>query len=140
MKNLMARMLTLLSLAVLLLAGIARAQYVPVSIQVKVPFEFTANEKEFPAGEYSIVRTGPDRLEIRDMHGHRLASLVTHSVQSLYESTSTKLRFSTEGRGHVLKQVWIDERIGNEFAAAKPHTAVAKRNMRKPVEVGGGSR
>jgi hypothetical protein len=139
MKRLTSRMLTLLLIAVLLLGGIARAQYVTHIVQVKVPFEFTVNEKVFPAGEYSIVRTAPSRLDLRDVRGYVLLSLITHSVQSREQSASTKLQFSTEGGGHALTQVWIKgDRIGNELAAPKKATVLANRNPRQPVEAGSG--
>jgi hypothetical protein len=139
MKSLTRRMLTPLFLAVLLLGGIASAQYVPHIVQVKVPFEFTVNEKVFPAGEYSIVRTAPGRLDLRDARGYQLVSLITHFAQSLEQSASTKLQFSTEGGGHALTQVWIKgDRIGNELAAPKKATVLATRNPRQPGEAGSG--
>jgi hypothetical protein len=66
MENLTARILTVLLPSVLLLAGAAQAQYEPHTLLVTVPFEFTAGAKTFPAGDYSIVSTAPDRLSVRD--------------------------------------------------------------------------
>jgi hypothetical protein len=139
MKSLITRVLTPLSLLVLLLGGFAHAQFVQQIVRAKVPFEFTANQKVFRAGQYSIVRTAPDRLDVRDSRGRVLASLITHSVQSLDKSASTKLEFSTEGGGHALTQVWFEgELIGNELPAPTGTTAVARRSKGKPVEISGG--
>jgi hypothetical protein len=139
MKNLITHMLTPLFVAVLLLTGLTRAQSAPWIIQVNVPFDFTVGQKAFPAGEYSIVRVGPGRLDLRDIHRHVLGSLITYSVRSLEKSTTTKLEFSTAGGGHALMQVWLEgELIGDELAVPKRPTAVAKNNSRKPDEVRGG--
>ena len=139
MKNLITHMLTPLFLAVLLLTGLARAQSVPWIIEVKVPFDFTVAQKAFPAGEYSIVRVGPGRLDLRDIQRHVVASLITYSVRSLEKSATSKLEFSTAGGGRALMQVWIQgELIGDELTVPRRPTAVAKSNPRKPHEAGGG--
>jgi hypothetical protein len=54
MENLIARILTPLGLAVLLLAGAARAQFVPRIVQLNVPFDFTVGSKAFPPGQYTL--------------------------------------------------------------------------------------
>ena len=139
MQNLIARVLTLLTLAVLLLGSLAHAQFVEQIIRVRVPFEFTANQKVFPAGEYWFVRSAPDRLEVRDARGRVLASLVTHPVQSLESSTSTKLEFFTEGGDHRLTQVWTaGASIGNELPASRGTAAVARRSKPKAGATSGG--
>jgi hypothetical protein len=130
MKNLITRTLTPVLLGVLLVAGTAWAQRVRRTARMDVPFDFTVNDKSFPAGEYSIVRTAPDRLDLCDAHGRVLASLVTHQVQSAVKTPANKLEFSGAGGGHVLTQVWFEgELIGNELAPSNP---------RKPVEVSSG--
>ena len=137
MTNLITRMLTPLSLVVLLFAGTARAQFGPRIVQVNVPFDFTVGDKAFPAGQYRLVSTAQHRLDLRDSQGRVLAGLITHSVQSLDKSPSTKLKFSTAGGGHELTQVWIQGGlIGDELASPKQPRALAKRNV-PPVEVGG---
>ena len=126
-----ARLLTALSFAVLLSVGTARAQYARQAIKVKMPFDFTANQKDFPAGEYAFVRTAPNRLELRDLQGRVLTSFLTHSVNSIEKSQTTRLQFSTESGGHVLKQVWIEgDLIGNELPTRKQRTITARQNMR----------
>lgn len=139
MKSTITHILTPLFLVVLFVTGITHAQYVPRIAEVKVPFDFTVGEKTFPAGEYSLVRLGPGRLELRDAYRQPLASLITYSVQSLEKSSSTKLRFSTADGGHALIQVWFEgELVGDELLAPKHRTALAKRNSSHTGELGSG--
>ena len=65
MNNQMARTLTLAALSVGLLSP-AYGQYVERIIQVTTPFEFTVNDRSFPAGPYSIVCLARNRLDLRD--------------------------------------------------------------------------
>lgn len=139
MNNWISRLLTALSVGVLLSAGQAYAQFVPRFIQVSIPFDFTVGEKAFPAGEYTLVSMAQHRVDLRDSRRHVLASLITHSVQSLDESGSTKLQFSTAGGGHALRQVWIKgELIGDELEVPKRHIHVAQRNLHKSAEIASG--
>jgi hypothetical protein len=139
MKSQIIRMLTPLSMFVLLLTGISPAQYVTRVAQADIPFDFTVGEKTFPAGEYSIVRIERGRLELRDVHRQPLASLITNSVQSLEKSSSTKLRFSTADGGHALIQVWFEgETIGDELLAPKQRTVLARRRLSRSGELGSG--
>jgi hypothetical protein len=128
MKNLTARILTILLPGVLLLAGTAHSQYNPQTLIVTVPFEFTAGDKILPAGDYSIVTTAPDRLSVRDSRGQVLASLVAHSAGSPDDnSRPPRLRFYSVGGAHALTQVWMDSSIGYELGSEETLPAVAKR-------------
>lgn len=139
MNNLIGRMLTALSFAVLLLAGQAYAQFVPRIIQVNIPFEFTVGEKAFPSGGYVLVSMAQHRVDLRDSRRHVLASLITHSVRSLDRSASTKLLFSTAGGGHALRQVWIEgDLVGDELVVPKRPANMAQRTLPRPLEIGGG--
>jgi len=127
MTNLIARILTPLSLAVLLCAGTAQAQIEQRVIHVNVPFEFTVGDKAFPAGDYSFVRIAPGRLDLRNSEDHVLLSLLTHSVELRESSPATKLKFSSVAGGHALTQVWVEnETVGYELAAPKTSIAFAK--------------
>ena len=139
MKHMFTRTWTLLSFAVLLLAGIASGQYAPRIVQAEVPFPFTVGDKTLPAGAYRLVRTAQDRIEVRDERGRVLASLITHPVQSLDPAVRTKLAFSTDGGEHALTQVWIKgELVGIELPSSKAATAIARREQRRPVSMASG--
>jgi hypothetical protein len=138
MKYTLARILTSLSLTVLLFAGAARAQHAEKVIKVEVPFEFNVGDVTFPAGKYSLVQGGPF-LTVRDSRGYILTTVLTRTVQAATPFTSTKLRFSTDGNRHVLTQVWSrDEIFGQQLDGRLPATAVAKHRA-APAQPAGGS-
>src|SRR5215813_10683947 len=66
------KVLSAMFLGVLLFAGIAHAQYTPQVIKVNVPFSFEVNGRSFPAGSYSLVRSEPNLLRLRDSNGRWL--------------------------------------------------------------------
>lgn len=137
MKKLMARNFTVVSIAVLLLAGAAFAQYVQHIVKISVPFDFTVNGENFRAGEYSIVCVAPNRLDLRDARSHVVATLLSHSVESRASSPTTRLDFSTESGGHALTQVWLaNERIGYGLPAIQKRTMMVRAT---PQESGRGS-
>ena len=103
------------------------------TLMVTVPFEFTAGDKTFPAGDYSIVSTAPDRLSVRDSRGHVLASLVAHSAGWPNDySRPPRLTFYSVGGAHALTQVWMESSIGYELAPPQPVPVVAKRRSSAP--------
>ncbi|MBZ5600276.1 MAG: hypothetical protein LAN83_18375 [Acidobacteriia bacterium] len=132
MKHLIARTLTSLSLAVLLLAGVAHAQYAQV-IKAKVPFEFTVGQRTFPAGQYSLVRSAPYLLVLRDAQARVLAMVVTRSTESATTPASAKLEFYNDGDRHILVRVWQQGNpIGQELYRRKAATVVARRRTAHP--------
>jgi hypothetical protein len=141
MKNRFNRSLTLLSFAVLLLAGISFAQYAEHTVRVTIPFEFTAGNQSFAAGQYLIVRTDADKLEIRDTRGHVLKTLIAHSVQTLNPGVA-RVAFSTANGGHELLRVWTEPgSVGSELPASKPGMLLAKHNVQNTTQaVNGGNK
>jgi hypothetical protein len=138
MNNQNIRVLTMLSFAVLWFAGVVEAQYVPHYVKVSIPFDFTVGDKSFPGGEYSLACT-PGRVDLRDAHAHVVASIITHSVESLENPAASKLVFTTDEGSHALKQVWTEnDRYGYELPPSKAATALAKQRSRAPVQVSGG--
>jgi hypothetical protein len=134
MKNLTARILTVLLPSVLLLAGTAHSQYARRTLIVTVPFEFSAGDKTFPAGDYAIVSTAPDRLSVRDSRGEVLASLVAHSAGSPNDNNSPpRLRFYSVGGAHALTQGWMDSSVGYELGSQQTVPALAKRRSPAPL-------
>jgi hypothetical protein len=127
MKTLIAKTLTVVSLAVLLLAGSAYGQYVQHIIKVKAPFDFTVSGRSFAAGEYSIVCFAPNRIDLRDAQQRVIASLITYSVDSQASSPTTELEFSTANGGHVLTRIWVaNDRVSYALPVTKVKTLVAK--------------
>jgi len=67
MKQLIARTLTSLLLAVGFLAGIANGQATSWVVKVNIPFEFNVGNKTFPAGSYSLAQPLQlDNFDVKD--------------------------------------------------------------------------
>jgi hypothetical protein len=138
MQRLIARTLTIVSLAVMLLAGEAYGQYVQHIVKLNAPFEFNVNNKTFAAGEYSIVWFAPRRLELRDSRGRVLTSLIAHPVEARRNSTATRLDFSTADGAPALRQIWFAEtRVGYELFPAKLQTSIANKSPQSSAHAGG---
>ncbi len=129
MKNLAGRIVTSLLLSILALSS-AQGQRSEQIIQANIPFDFAVGSRFFPAGHYSLVRSQPWQLELRDSEGRVLVNLLTESVQTSTAPVRPKLVFESGDRRHVLTQVWQENQtIGQQILQAKwGSDAVQKRS------------
>src|SRR5579863_6056278 len=101
--KLIARIAVSLAFSVLI-AGAAAAQSAVKVFQVNVPFQFSVDNKTFPAGRYSLVRLTPHIVILRDSQAHALATLPNGSVVEASASSAPKLVFYVRGNRRVLAQ------------------------------------
>ena len=102
-------------------------------VRFAVPFEFSVGQRTFPAGSYSVVRTEPYLLELRDADKHALTQIVTRSVQAAEAPQQSKVLFYSGNGRHVLGQVWLSREIlGQEIYRPKNGSVLAKHGA--PVE------
>lgn len=134
MKYSIGRVLASLVAGVLLLGAVAQAQLLNDHVVTfAVPFEFTIGAKTFPAGSYSLVRTEPYLLELRDADKRSLTQVVTHSVEALQAPAESKVLFYSQNGRHLLGQVWLGkETLGQEIYRPKNGSVLAKHTA--PVE------
>lgn len=131
------RVLTVVVGSAMWFAGVAQAQYVPHWVKVRVPFEFTFQDRQFAAGDYLVVCT-PITAELRTPQGETVATGIPHSVESR-TLLPAKLSFTSEDGVHVLSQIWPgNSPVGYEFAPSKRSTLVAKQRSTQQVEGAGG--
>lgn len=136
MKNQIVRILTALGGIVLWLAGVGQAQIAPHHLKVSVPFEFSINDKVFPAGSYDLVCT-PGQIELRDARSQVLATAISHSVQAPNDSFSPELVFATDSGVHELRQIWIgDPHNGYELPRSKAAIAMARQRSYTTITSG----
>ena len=120
MKYLVGSIVTSLLLSILALSSVAQGQRSEQIIQANIPFDFAVGSRFYPAGHYSLVRSQPWQLELRDSEGRTLVNLLTQSVQTSTAPDRPKLVFSTEDRRHVLTQVWQEnDAIGQQILQSK---------------------
>ena len=123
-----ASILTGLSLAVLLLAAPAQAQYDGQKIISTIPFEFMIGNRSLPAGRYTFLRTGANAFLVRSADGRDLLTIITGSIQANEPSAKTKLRFANVDGQRVLVQIWKEqEAIGSELYYGHSYVELAKR-------------
>jgi len=128
MKNLIARTLTLLMLAVLGLT-MASAQTTSV-IKVNVPFEFSFADRTFPAGEYSLIQPMQHLLVLRDARGYSIAQSFTGGIESLSAADATKLKFVNQDGQYVLKEVWESlDSSGQRLYPSKNNAKLVRRSI-----------
>lgn len=138
MKNLTIRILTALGGIVLWLAGVGQAQIAPHHLKVSVPFEFSINDKLFPAGDYDLVCT-PGQVELRDARAQVLATAISHPVQAPNHSFSPELVFVTDSGVHDLRQIWIGD-PHNGYELPRSRTALAMARQRSNTTFPSGSK
>jgi len=105
MKHLILHTIAAFTLALAGLATTATAQSAQ-AVKVNVPFEFVLAEQNFPAGEYSLVRSEPNILILRDGQGHSLAQVLIDGVGSAAPETDVKLKFYPSEGQLLLSEVW----------------------------------
>jgi hypothetical protein len=139
MKHRFGRALASLFVGVLLLGSVAEAQLLNDHVVTfAVPFEFSIGQRTFPAGSYSLVRTEPYLLELRNADKQALAQVVTRSVEALQAPSQSKVLFYSENGRHVLGQVWLSrETLGQEIYRPKNGSVLAKHTAPVDTTVAG---
>src|SRR5438045_414075 len=74
-------------------------------IRFNVPFDFTAQSKYFPAGEYSVVRVTPDALQIRGGNSHSTMVVLGHYGQPSKVPGVATMRFHRYDTRYFLSEV-----------------------------------
>lgn len=117
MKNLMARTLTTLTLAMVALAtaGLASAQSSPNKlVKVHIPFEFNFGDKTFPAGDYSLTEPVQNLLVLRDSNDRQLAQVLTVNRELPTAFAQAKLLFDSANGEHTLTEVMRGDEMSSQ--------------------------
>jgi len=121
MKRITANALSMMAL-VLLFTAASYAQ----DVQVTVPFEFTAGDTTFPAGEYrlTVAENHVLTLSNRDL-GSGVFTMTAYSISSLTRSKSG-LEFQFQDGRAALTEVWVSGGIGYGLYKAKKPAVLAQ--------------
>jgi hypothetical protein len=106
--------------AMTLMAGVAQAE--PTTRQeVQVPFAFTVNGQEMPAGSYTVRQDQdqPSALLIQGQGKRDAIYVLTAPVSNGSAPQDTSLVFTRTGNGYRLAQVWDEERGGVSIVDTK---------------------
>jgi hypothetical protein len=108
------RIFVLSCLLTLLVPAFVYADMEP-SIKANVPFEFTAEGKVFPAGNYTFTPTA-ERMVIQIAGPNKaegLARVITRLASQFHtEATDAHVVFDEVGDKHILSEIWIPEEEG----------------------------
>lgn len=130
MKKALLRLTGMLALAFLAAPQIVRAQE---PVLANIPFEFTAGQMTFPAGEYRVQKAGENSPVLLIQRTDRtVAALATSFAAAANErQAQTKLVFHRYGDRYFLSQVWVaGSSRGRELpkSAKEKEQALAARN------------
>lgn len=132
MRKLLLKTLTAISFLIAVAIVPAQSQTLAYRLKANIPFDFVVADKTLPAGEYFIIRTrqfsGDDMLTISNADGHRLAVLLTSSVQSLTPKKEGVMLFHRYGDQHFLSQVWpAGATIGRNFSRSRSERELERK-------------
>ncbi len=121
-------------LLVLAAAGTGAAATKDV-IKVKVPFAFTVNDREMPAGDYDVYVADSNDLSAWVMRGAQGTSeevFLTGEMNAAMPASATELVFDAVGDHHFLRKIWFEgETNGREIAVCKAEKALEMKGTPK---------
>jgi hypothetical protein len=92
-----------------------------VAMRVSIPFQFTAGDRQLPAGKYVVYANQHEHeLVLRNNQQSVTVKLAASSAfRQENDASNGRLEFNDYGNAHVLKKVW---QVGDNKAAVLPST------------------
>src|SRR5215470_8263029 len=126
----------LLSLLLPLSAIYVHAQGQTLIRKVKIPFDFSVNDKTFPAGVYSVTRVNQEKVMLRlsSEDGGEAINIITNTVEAKAYPKTGKLIFRRYGETYFLSQIWESDEIqGRQLLKSRTERSV-ERDLTKRGE------
>ena len=105
--------------AFVLASAVAQAAPTTIRQEVKVPFAFTVNGEEMPAGTYSISHDDEQGSALLIQGQHESVYVLTTPASSASAPQDTSLVFTKDGDHYRLAEVWDDEGDGVAVVGAR---------------------
>ncbi len=119
------------SLAVIAMALLTTPAYSQsVMVRADIPFAFTANGVQMPAGMYTL-RSDGDAILWRSSEGAHFTLGGTHAIS---KQSRNCLIFRAYGDHYVLSSIW-EGTAGREFAQPKVERSIARGDKPKEVAI-----
>ena len=122
---------SLIALALAAVASTAQAQQ--TKMKVDVPFDFSAGDRSYPAGEYTLSSMSNNNAIIR-IGGNPETSdayIPSNTCSVSRPSSQTKLVFHRVGPNYFLYQVWIaGNSEGRQFPLSRTETQLAENGQK----------
>ena len=121
-------------LSLMLVAGSALAQN---TVKANVPFNFTVNRTNMPAGEYRLSTVGIGTLLIQSKDAKSVKLVTANQAQLAAPSQTTKLVFRCYGGNQCfLYQIWVQGMIrGRELPKSSAESEIEARLRSRDVPV-----
>jgi hypothetical protein len=118
------------TLALLTLGTLSINAQLSRGVVAKVPFDFVAGYKSFPAGEYQLVE-GPatTTITIRSRNGKTGAIVMFQRTESLQVHPKSTLVFNRYGAQYFLRQVWVEGDTSSAQLLKTPAESEAEARM-----------
>jgi len=136
LKKQAIRAFVLLSLLLSLSAIYGYAQGQTLIRKVKIPFDFSVNNKTFPAGVYSVTRVNQEKIMLRlsSEDGREAINVITSPVQAKESPKTAKLIFRRYGETYFLSQIWEPDDVdGRQLPKSRTERSV-ERDLTKRGE------
>jgi hypothetical protein len=114
----------------------ANAQGKTLIRKVEIPFDFSANNKTFPAGVYTVTSVNQEKIMLRlsSGDGRETIHIITSPVQAKETPTTSKLIFRRYGETYFLSQIWESyNEQGRQLATSRTERSV-ERDLSKRGE------
>lgn len=125
--------LSVMLVAIVACAGTTSANAQSSSMKVNIPFDFSVEDKKFPAGKYTFRRIGSSTIQIQSEDGKISMIAPIAFVTPRGSNNTLKAVFNRYGDNYFLSQVWTESEQGRQLWESK-----AERKAKKEMEVAKG--
>jgi len=131
----MKKLVSLLSLGLLLATASAYAQN--IKVKANVPFSFAVAKAELPSGEYTIQSVDlANRALMISAAGQKSFMVLANSCSQMKPAASTKLVFHRYGDSYFLSEVWMQgHNAGHQLLKSTREVEMAKSQRAQEVIV-----
>ena len=127
------------AIALGLLMGTVSANAQDANFKVNIPFDFVANQKVMPKGEYEVKSVGSSNsgaLSVRRADKTAEVMLMSHSCTAKQTPEQSKVVFHRYGDRYFLSQVWAgNDSNGRELAKSRRELEIARSETADSVSL-----
>lgn len=109
-----------------MLASVSIKAQTPSSVEVNIPFDFSAGKAALKAGAYSIKRLSGNSLAIRSIDGPTTLVSAPLTIGARDSKPGERLVFNRYGDQYFLSQIWMDVDTGRQLFLSNAETKAAR--------------
>jgi hypothetical protein len=125
---------SVLCLFVLMAVSNGHAQSASGTFTARIPFEFSAGNQLFPAGEYKLKALLQHTLSVSNQNRRAATNISTNSLELSEVPAGAKLVFHGYNGSYYLAQVWMaGDNVGHEVIKSSAEKELAKQTPDRQV-------